>query len=349
MPDNKINFGLLPEKELDPRDHFLGASDTAPVVTNDPLNFWKQFTPTKEIQMTVNGDSNACVTFSCLNAFEYYFNYLISKDGGVKKILEKLGCIDENGKANFSERFTAQMSGTDPDGGNTVTAVVESIRKDGLLGQKFLPTKDDITKQEFYSGITQEMKDQAKKILEFFDLKHAWLPTEYNWNSNSEQQIIEGLKKGVIRVSVDGGGYWDKDENGYIKANKNEGKGYIYSHSVTKVGGEQDKYNLIHDHYTNQFPLFKWNYPFGNGKLLYVTPKKKLYQLIKVSGKPAVYICNNYSKNCYGIADGDDEITGGDLIKAFSGSYGNAGIASISEEEFTSTYKIRGEVKTNNF
>ena len=315
-----MKFGLLPEPILDPRDHFEGVSDVAEVVTNDPLNFWEQFKPTKEYQNSPTGDTYSCVTFSCLNAYEYYFNYLMSKDPEVRTILNNLGCIDENGSANFSERFTAQDSGTDPNGGNSVTAVVESIRTHGLLGQKFLPFPEGMLKEQFYSGMTDELRAQAKKLLMFFDLKHAWLPTApTGYNMNTEAQIMDGLKKGVVRVSVDGSQYADKDANGYIKgiAMAGEGKGYIYNHSVAKIGGKLNEYNDIHDHYQNQFPKFVWNYPYGNSKLLYV--KKNFPKMVKELGKPAVYGFLPSLGKFAAFSDG--VVAGGDVFKAFFGGY----------------------------
>lgn len=301
------NFGLLPEPPRSEKDHILGGlGESADIITNDPWNFWKQskFNPLNDIQKDKNGvDLYCCVTMSIVNGYERYFEYLMSVDSTIKPILDSLGCITPDGIVKFSDRFITIMSGTDPNAGNSVTAVCDAIWKYGMLGYKFLPWDNKtMTKEEFYdkSKITQELKDQALKIKPYFDLLHAWI----GGNVADQNELEEAEKKGVVRVSVDGSGYGSVDSNGYINGFRN------YSHSVLHIGGEKSVYNQIHDHYNNQYPKFSPTYPFGNGKLLYVKKKSnsKILTLPEIRvgkdiyylGKAGTYL-NKYVS--YGNAD----------------------------------------------
>ena len=264
MIKNK-NHGVMPEPPIKHTDHFLGAGDSAPIITNAPFTFWlNEILKSKNtFQKDKDGrDLNSCLPMSVVDGYQYYFNYMMTVDNTVRPILSLLGCLDENGKADFSDIFTAVMSNTDPNNGNNVTTVCESIREVGLLGNKFLPWDNTkMTKAEFYdrSKITEEMKTQAKKILMYFDLRHAWI----GGSVGEQYELAEAWKKGVVRVSVDGSDY-DVDKNGNI---------YIcngYTHSIVTIGGVQNVNTICRDHYNNQFPKFSPKYPFGNPKLLYV-------------------------------------------------------------------------------
>jgi len=266
------NLGLLPELPREESDHILGAlGENAEILTTDPLNFWKPYNPKNGYQVDKNGaDLMACVAFSINDGYERFCNYLITIDPSVRSILDKFGCINEEGLVEFSDRFTAVMSGTNPNSGASVTQVCNSIRANGLLGEKWLEWDNStMTKAQFYdrSAITKEIKDKAKDLLNYLDFLHAWVGD----SSCDSNELKEALTKGVVRVSVDGA--YDFNQNGYIYNLTN------YTHSVLAIGGEEPKYSLIHDHYQRQYPMFIWGYRFGNGKLLYV--KKKSNMILK--------------------------------------------------------------------
>lgn len=268
MENIKYSGGLLPEPPRKKEDHLLGSlGDISPIITQDPLRFWLKYPPRNSYQTDKNYvDLMACVAFSINDGYERFFNYLMDVDSDVRTILDHLGCINEDGQCQFSDSFTAMISDTDPNNGNSTTKVCDSIHTNGLLGYKFLEWDNTtMTKAQFYdkSKLTPEILAQAKKILEYFDLRHMWV----GGATTEPNELKDALTKGLVRVSVDGGNY-RVNQNGYIYQMNG------YNHSVLAVGGLEPQYNVIHDHYRNQYPKFVWGYKFGNGKLLYVIKKK---------------------------------------------------------------------------
>ena len=102
---------------------------------------WTPYLPTYEAQRKPF-ETYACGTFSCLNCLETQLKKQTGKE------------------YNFSERFTAKMSGT-TNKGNTLQAVIDSIRKDGWLLEEDYPYTDGMTFEEFYQEIPQHLKDKA--------------------------------------------------------------------------------------------------------------------------------------------------------------------------------------------
>lgn len=157
--------GLLIKQ--DTKDYLLGAS---PIVHEDimPSRDWRPYLPSREKQ-SYTFDTFCCTTFSALNVIETQLNFLMNKIPVTKvKELNDLGFI-VNGEINLSDRFTAIMSGTTPQG-NYFQSVWDSIRKDGLLPEKDLPFGGK-NQAEYLdkNKITEAMKLKAKKILDIFE------------------------------------------------------------------------------------------------------------------------------------------------------------------------------------
>ena len=81
---------------------------------------WTSYLPPGEWQRINNKETMACVSFSALN------------------ILETLYYFYTGERRNFSDRFTAYMSGT-MKRGNYLWKVGDSIRRDGLVDEKDWP------------------------------------------------------------------------------------------------------------------------------------------------------------------------------------------------------------------
>lgn len=138
---------------------------------------WDDFLPSDERQSCKNFDSNSCVTFSALNCCEIMMNRMLSlnliPDTSVQWLKDN-GYVDEFGKVNFSDRFTAKMSGTKITG-NYLGAVWDSIRNHGVLPERDYPFGGE-TWEEYMAEIPQELKDKALKFKEYFEVKYEWIP-----------------------------------------------------------------------------------------------------------------------------------------------------------------------------
>ena len=176
-----MNSGLIYPKKR--KMDYVAGAETAikyEAFTDD----WRQFESKKEYQFVPGKyDTMSCTTFSAINSIEAQINRIIQKDSVIKRKLEKLGYLN-NGKFEANEWFTAVMSNTTTIG-NSIQNVWDSIRKDGLLPNRwgYIPSDFD-TLNEWLdkSGVTEAMKEHAKKFLNIFDVKYEWVfaGTQFN-------------------------------------------------------------------------------------------------------------------------------------------------------------------------
>ncbi|MDF1498505.1 MAG: hypothetical protein P1P85_04105, partial [Patescibacteria group bacterium] len=165
----------------------------------DLCDNWTLYLPTEERQHSVYFDTMACVTFSALNIIETQLNFLLATNKipeiAIKELTE-LGYIINN-KFEFSDRFTAKMSGTTRKG-NYLQKVWDSIKHGGLLPESdWAYPRDQRTPifdwDDYYQEIPQELKDKAKKILDYFDFAYEW---EYqNKLTSYKEDEIENIKR----------------------------------------------------------------------------------------------------------------------------------------------------------
>ena len=134
-------------------------------------------------------DTQGCVTESGTNDIETLITRLRTKGllpATHEAFLKNGGYINpQSGKVNFSDRFTAKMSGTTR-AGNYLGAVWESMRDlHGLLPESDLPFPDmsdlpgpenEATRWErYYADISQAHQAKAKKFLDYFKITYQWI------------------------------------------------------------------------------------------------------------------------------------------------------------------------------
>ena len=113
----------------------------------NPSGDWTSYLPPGEWQKIGPVDTMACVTFSALNSLEAQHKFLTGS------------------ARNFSDRFTATMSGTTSQG-NYLWKVADSIRKDGLVDEADWGTPDNYDWNSYYSPPSIVIIDKAKKFLD---------------------------------------------------------------------------------------------------------------------------------------------------------------------------------------
>jgi hypothetical protein len=176
------NSGLIVEAPR-PEDWVFGgvSGATGPVIFPDGHG-WFKFRPTSENQRNRNFDSFSCVTFSCLKSLSYYIKACYGLD------------------MDFSERFTAVMSGTVPGRGNSIRNVLESIRKQGFVLESDYPSMtDSMTEAQWFAYPPKSVRDKALKNLERWKIEWEVL---YTGNPVPHTQIIEAQKKAVPIITV---------------------------------------------------------------------------------------------------------------------------------------------------
>src|SRR3990167_3815194 len=137
------NYGLK-LSEVKPEDYILGGFSTLPTVIVQETGQWDEFLPQIERQSSARLESQGCVSFGSLNCIEML----------VKRLY--------NLSINYSDRWLVKISGTDPNGGNSPSVVLETLRKIGVPFQARWDFGDDIDSVEkFYENPPVKLYDYA--------------------------------------------------------------------------------------------------------------------------------------------------------------------------------------------
>ena len=169
-----MNTGVIIKQQE--ADYLAGA-----IPYKEVCDSWTKYLPKGEKQHGLYFDTMACVTFSALNVVEIQLNYMVANnlisEESVKFFSDNGYLL--NGQFNFSDRFTANMSGTTKSG-NYLQKVWDSIRHDGLLPEKdWNYPREQRTPvfdwDDYYKEIPQELKDKALKVLDYLDFAYEWV------------------------------------------------------------------------------------------------------------------------------------------------------------------------------
>ncbi len=285
-------------------DHVLGATGPEWDRVN-PGGHWTNLIAPED-QKNRFGDTYMCTAFSLCSALEFVYK---------KRYGEEI---------NLSDIFVGIGSGNERGYGNSKRAPAEFVRTKGFLFENEYPYTQDMTLDQVYAQPSKTLFILAAKRI----LSHE---TGYKLLSdNSINSIKDGLEFSPVRVDVEG--FYIFNDKGYLK---NAGNGF--THELIIFDREEGQCWYAWDSESAQYIKFDWNYNFGSPMIHSI--KKKLMQLVKWPGTPAVYLELPQSGELYAIADsmeknpdGSPLLSGGDLLKTFSGTYGNAAIVHYDPE-----------------
>jgi hypothetical protein len=342
------NTGVILEKR--PSDWVFGDNSLLKGTVINLLGDYRSFLPTHEKQIAVYFDSMACVTFSALNCIEIILNYKRSKGELPQAMINEFkeyGYIDENDKFNFSDRYIAKLSGTTRQG-NSLSNVADAIRNYGLVPEKLWPFPTDqrtpvFPWDEFYKEIPQNVIDVGQKVF----LKWVKVNTEYVLSgavdTNYIAQTIERkLKEGPLQIATATCPGWNEGDVVPIKSCTEP-----IAHATTIINHDDSGVYNDYDHYVPYQKMLAPDYPIPWAMLYALTIKPPTSELVKEVGSPAVYLHVMPDDEYYAIAD-SEVLTGGQLLKTFSGSYGNAAIKSVPAGSIPQLKKV-GDVKPRKF
>lgn len=166
------NTGLLVEPPAQ-TDYVAGENSPLGYESRLPSGDWTQYLPTDEAQRNRLFDTMACVSFSALNCVEAQVNKLLAD--GVVDASAVAEFLDENGRFNASDRFTAKMSGTTRSG-NYLRKVADSLRHHGVVPEKHWPYDRAVFDwNDYYASIPDWVKAEGAKFLELFDIGYEWV------------------------------------------------------------------------------------------------------------------------------------------------------------------------------
>lgn len=313
------NTGLQNEP-IHPSERILGASEKGkPSTIMVTGHGWATYQPTFDYQVLADGDANICVPTSIANGGEYTSNWLKSNNPDLLDWFQSHDYIDNQGSVKYNNCILAVGSNTDPNAGNTPSRVYDYVRNNGFSPQSVRNYDNSWTKNRFYQNLTLNERNSGQNWLSRFDYTYYTLPVSNPpWGqTHTPEQLIEGLKYGTPRVSVDGN--YERQPDGLIGSQGKTGFFYNWTHSVTLRDFEYGKWWEIHDHYTNQIIKFIWDYKFGNARVGIITPKE-LTGFVKVDGTPEILMYGKgglYKDQLLSFKDGD-------VLKAIYGDYSAA-------------------------
>lgn len=160
-----------------PTDYILGTDTqiTPPRIVLD----WSPFLSEKESQRNNVTDFLECVSMSGLHGIEMNCNYLLATNQFSEEALNfynQYGYIVD-GKFDLSARFNAKLNGTDKTQGQYLNVAGDHFRMDGFIPEYMWPITPNMTWEEFYKAVPQQLVDLGKKALWFIDPKYQWVNT----------------------------------------------------------------------------------------------------------------------------------------------------------------------------
>jgi hypothetical protein len=186
------------EPKLNKKDYVLGSVRSAPFEVINKSGDWRRYLPEYEPQRREGKESNGCTNFGSLNIIEILENFL------------------ENRVSNYSERYTAVMSGQS-NTGNDPHKVLESICKNGVVPEKELPFISGMRFKDYLSPKPMRAKLIAlgEKWADEHIVKHEYIyPPRSATKEEKKRLLTEALKRSPVGVSVYA---WKKKNGVYIK------------------------------------------------------------------------------------------------------------------------------------
>lgn len=181
-----FNSGILP-----PDDDQVWLSGGISGITYDivqPDGDFAQFFPQGERQKFRLLETMACTSYTANDSVETQINRLIKLNLIETEPIKDW--LDSNGDFNASDRFTAKMSGTTTMG-NSLNRPAESWRINGCCPEAMWPGSDNFYWNDYYCEITQNIKDKAKKLLDYFSFPYYYL-----------DDFLEALKRGKVSPKI---------------------------------------------------------------------------------------------------------------------------------------------------
>ena len=239
---NNKGHGLIIETPT-PQDFIFGGSNI-PYEILQPTGKWDKFLPIVEKQRKNGLETMACATYATLNVLEILHNRLY----GIEK--------------NWSERFTANLSGTTRSG-NSPHKTAECIRKKGAILEELLPFSKDInTWEEYYAPISENLIKEGEKW--GYEILHEYVsPSALNRTT----ELKEALKYSPLGASV---ALYSQKEGVYQKGDFKD------DHWICIYAYEDNEYWNIFDSYDGFCKRVEWNYPFMIMKRYWLNKKTKI-------------------------------------------------------------------------
>lgn len=172
-----INHGVL-IGEPRSKDYLLGSSSQIQIAR--VVKDWSIYLPALESQRNNVTDFLDCVTFSAGHCIEMQLNYLMATN---QLSDEALNFFHNNnyivdGVFHISKRFNAKMNGTDISKGQYLNIAGDHFRSDGFIPDSMWSETAEMTWEQYYAPVPQNLVDLGKKALWFISIQYQAVPSE---------------------------------------------------------------------------------------------------------------------------------------------------------------------------
>lgn len=172
-----INRGVL-VGPIRASDYKLG--DATQIQIARVVKDWSIYLPTFESQRNSVTDFLDCVTFSAGHCIEMQLNYLMSTNQLSDEALNFFHNNDYivDGVFHISKRFSAKMNGTDISKGQYLNIAGDHFRSDGFIPDSMWSETPEMTWDQYYAPVPQNLIDLGKKALWFISIQYQAVPSE---------------------------------------------------------------------------------------------------------------------------------------------------------------------------
>lgn len=188
--------------------------ETAVVGLDNTSSDWSAFLPTGEWQEDTASkpvfETDACVSFSADQVLQTYGDFNIQLNlwpADSVQWLKDNGYFDSSGRLNFSDRFTAKMSGTTQAEGNSLPNVWNSIQANGLVPEALWPFPTDEVNADpqnawaiYYAAIPANVIAMGLEFKARFTCNWDWVT--YPANPMTEAQLQAALVTGPLQIAT---------------------------------------------------------------------------------------------------------------------------------------------------
>lgn len=206
---------------------------------------WEKFLPKYEPQAE-KFETSGCTCWGAQNQIEIFMKRVYGYE------------------PNYSERFTYNLAGVNPEKGTDPQNTYETIRKYGLIPSQLFTIPNTLEEFTDKTKITKTMLTVGKEWLDKHDFRHEWLWTKQP--PNYMDVLKENLKRSPLGVSVTA---WrteidDKGNEVYVSGNGGN------NHYCVLYKFDKDGYPWVFDSYDHSTKRLSKNHNIRRAKVIYI-------------------------------------------------------------------------------
>ncbi len=297
--------GLIEAIPSDTRDFIFGADKETPM-PYDSLAVdrdWSKHLPLHEKQYNRKFDTYGCVSFSALNCIET----MARKRFGYNW--------------NLSDRYIVVASETRPGYGNYLHKVASTIRTRGVIEEEEYPFPMNMSLDEYYASIPQELHSKAREATRKFDFHYQWV----DWAGVNPNKLYQALQFGPVQCTVD------------ARSMAQNKKATRTNHAVMAYKAVKHESISFFDHYRRSHTV-DWDHYIGSAMRFDISKKNYMITLAKGTGSD-IYALGKDGK-LYRVEDSMAALQAGVVAGLWDGNIKDMDDDEIEEMEIAATINL---------